>query len=89
MKLDLSVCSLTDGGKLTCLYEYIESWEEADKLAQYAMNHKKSVLDLIVIVPGWNRGLEDTDDLIALAKQHEPSIFGEQQKIIDNSKNTI
>ena len=55
MKLDLSVCSLTDGGKLTCLYEYIESWEEADKLAQYAMNHKKNVLDLIVIVPGWNR----------------------------------
>lgn len=40
------------------LYEGISTFEEADLLAQLAMTEKE-VDELIVIMPGWNRGIKN------------------------------
>ena len=51
------------------LYDNIDTIEEAYILAQYAMNKNRTSLNqLIIIFPGWNIGLEDTQELSYLAQ---------------------
>jgi hypothetical protein len=45
------------------LYEHIPSWKEADLIAQYAMNMRTNVMDLIFVFPGWNRGIDRDPEL--------------------------
>lgn len=72
--LSLSVCVKHDDRTYEVLYDYIPSWEEADLLAQYAMNMKDDENDLIFIFPGWNRGIDKRPDLwekaCALAQEY-------------------
>jgi hypothetical protein len=54
-----SVIKINDRlNKETCLYEYIETLEEAGLLAQLAMCNKHPWDELIYITPGWNRSID-------------------------------
>jgi hypothetical protein len=47
-----------DTGENVCLYDFIEDINDADLLAQLAMCNKRTE-ELIIIMPGWNRGIKD------------------------------
>lgn len=53
---DKSVVLLKPNGSLVCLYEFVETIEQCELLAQLAMSRKSSQ-DLVVILPGTNRGI--------------------------------
>jgi hypothetical protein len=60
--LDLSVCKLdTSTGQYIVLYSGVRTYEKADLLAQLEMSRKKRVYELIIILPGWNRSIEETN----------------------------
>ena len=68
LTLDLRVSVFhPNAAKLDCLYENIESYEDAALLAQYAMQNKNEN-DLIVIMPGWNQGIKNNQELFNKAK---------------------
>ena len=50
------------------VYEFIETSEEAELLAQYAMT-KKNFQDLVFIFPGDNRSIDKTPEEYARAKE--------------------
>ena len=56
--MNLTVCVMHPDLTFERLYEYIPTWEEADLIAQYAMNTRVSMNDLIFVFPGWNRGID-------------------------------
>ncbi|MFC0903770.1 hypothetical protein ACFHWD_03580 [Clostridium sp. MT-14] len=60
--------------KKVCIYDCIDNIEEADLLAQLAMNNKKND-EIIIIVPGWNMGVEDHpkqyEKALELAKKYK------------------
>lgn len=68
-----SVCKMDteNNNKTEILYDCIEKLEEADLLAQYAMKNRKSYNELIVIFPGWNRGVKATPEILELAKKYK------------------
>lgn len=72
--LNISVCILRKDNSWDYLYENISTWEEADLIAQYAMNMRTDVSELIFVFPGWNRGIDNDPELWAkackLAKDH-------------------
>ncbi len=78
MSLNLTVCVMHNfkPDKFDILYEFIPTWEEADILAQYAMQNRADEMDLIFIFPGWNRGIDKTPELwnkaIELAERYKP-----------------
>lgn len=51
----------SDRNKRVCLYEFINTIEEVDLLTQLAMSDKKDD-ELIIIMPGWNRGIKKNVD---------------------------
>jgi hypothetical protein len=51
------------------LYEHIPTWEEADLIAQYAMQMRTNNMDLIFVFPGWNRGIDKDPELWAKANK--------------------
>jgi hypothetical protein len=53
----LSVAKLYSDGTYKILYDCIETYEQADLLAQLAMCGK-SWDDLIIILPGWNKSID-------------------------------
>lgn len=57
------------------LYDFIEDIKEADLLAQLAMINKQDN-ELIIIMPGWNRGIKDRPEeykkALALADKYKP-----------------
>lgn len=55
--MSLTVCKIKPDGTYKNLYEFINTYEEAELLAQLAMSNK-SLNDLIFIFPGYNRGIE-------------------------------
>lgn len=57
-----------DTNKTTYLYDCIETIEEADLLAQYAMYNKKD-WEIIHITPGWNRSIKNNLDEFEKALQ--------------------
>lgn len=66
--LSLDVCKLDKDRKLCDrLYESIPTFEEADLLAQLAMSEKKDN-ELIIIMPGWNRGIQKYPEYYERAK---------------------
>lgn len=71
--MDFAVWKINDDGKRTCLYNHIENINDADLLAQYAMN-QKSIEELIYIMPGSNRGINRTPEYkkaLQLAQKYE------------------
>ena len=56
--LNLSVCIMHEDGKWEYLFEFVQTWEEADLLAQYAMTMKTNPMDLIFVFPGNNRNIK-------------------------------
>jgi hypothetical protein len=68
-----------DYGINICLYEFINTIDEADLLAQLAMCNKRQD-ELIIIMPGWNRGINEKPELyqraLKLAEEYkaEPHI---------------
>ena len=65
--MNLTVCVMHPDFTFERLYEYIPTWEEADLIAQYAMNTRVDMNDLIFIFPGWNRGIDKNPELWAKA----------------------
>jgi hypothetical protein len=66
-------------GKMTCLYRDIESQEDIDLLAQYAMCQKDPWNELIFVTPGFNRSIKENHPeqykkAQQLAKEHEYKI---------------
>ena len=61
--LNLTVCVMHRDKSWDRLFEYIPTWEEADLIAQYAMNTRLDEYDLIFIFPGWNRGIDKNPEL--------------------------
>jgi len=53
----------------TILYDCIETIEEADLLAQLAMENKYYTDELIFISAGWNRGIKSDPELYNRALQ--------------------
>lgn len=71
---DLSVAKLPVGTDFKRLHGHIESYEDANLLAQLEMSRKsqrREYHDLIVIFPGWNVGIENNPDLYEKALQLE------------------
>jgi len=66
------VTKILNNGARVRLYDYIETIEEADLLAQYAMQNKNTD-EIIYIFAGWNRGLtaEQTAEAERLIKEKE------------------
>ena len=59
--LSLSIVKLrryTTATEWVDLYEFIEDYETANTLAQLAMSEKEAN-ELIIIMPGWNRGIKE------------------------------
>jgi len=51
--------------KITHLYDCIKTWEEAELLSQLAMSYKGDN-SLIMILPGFNRGIKGDELITAL-----------------------
>ena len=59
-----SVCLVRNNGEFETLYEYIDSAEKADLLAQLAM-HLHGHKGLIIVFPGYNRSIaKDNEEYI-------------------------
>jgi hypothetical protein len=75
--MSYSVIKINDKlNKTTCLYEYIETLEEAELLAQLAMCNKHPWDELIYITPGWNKSinknnLEEYQKSLELAEKYK------------------
>ncbi len=66
-----SVCLVRDNGEFETLYEYIDSAEKADLLAQLAM-HTHGHKGLIIVFPGYNRSIaKDNEEYIKALKLAE------------------
>lgn len=61
--LDISVCLMHEDQSYDVLYNHISTWEEADLLAQYAMDMRTNYMDLIFVFPGYNRGIKNDPKL--------------------------
>jgi hypothetical protein len=72
-----------DAKKYKRLYECIESFEEAELLAQLAMSDKDE-RELIMITPGWNRSIrnnaEEYQKALELAKKYKIEDYKEHKK---------
>ena len=72
--LDLSVAKLSIDADFKRLHGHIESYEDANLLAQLEMSRKSQrgeYYNLIVIFPGWNVGIENKPDLYKKALELE------------------
>ena len=58
MGYEIFKINFDDISKRVCLYDCIYNIEEADLLAQLAMSDKNDD-ELIIIMPGFNRGIKD------------------------------
>ena len=60
------------------IYEDISNYEDANLLAQLAMSDKEDD-ELIVIMPGWNKGIKSDKELynkaLQLAEKHKAEII--------------
>lgn len=72
---DFSVFKLdTNTGKMTSLYEWLDSFEDAYLLCQLAMTHKRDC-EIIVITPGSNKSIDKCPDLYNRAQALERHVL--------------
>lgn len=70
--LDLTVAILSDHTKhYRRPHTHIDTLEDAYLLAQLEMSRKTNWNDLVVIFPGWNKGIKDKPDLYEKALELE------------------
>jgi hypothetical protein len=75
--LSLSVAKLNDRGKYETIYDCIDTFENAELLSQLAMSNKRED-ELIIIFPGWHRGIEKKPEVykkaLELAEEYKSKI---------------
>lgn len=88
ISLNLSVCIMHEDKTWEYLYDHIPTWEEADLIAQYAMNMRVNEMDLIFVFPGWNRGINNNPELWSEAtKLTQEYIVVRRKETNETSKN--
>ena len=83
MTVCLLYTDLDDNLQYKVLYEFIETMEEAELLAQYVMT-KKNFNDMVFIFPGYNRSIdkkpEEYERAKALAEKYAVELLEQEFK---------